>query len=444
MVHRSACTAQTPEQATAPDALIKMVVSDVMASVKSDPDIQKGNIPKIVDLVEKKIVPYTDMRRTTEMAMGPNWKKATAEQQNQLVLEFKNLLIRTYSGALSQLRDQTVQFKALRAAPDDKEVVVKTVVLGRGDPVPLDYRLEKTDKGWKVYDMNIMGVWLIEAYRNLLTSPELDPAFKELALTLPAEAYLYEQCVSVDPQKIYSARRAFRHAIASELRIEWAALYQQMQSAEPFSPDAASAGKRGLKNLALSMLLDADPLIWAPMAVNQYQNADNMTDRYAALAGLVIHGSKSASACLEDFYQRFADDALVIDKWFALQSSRPPVPGAESTLQEVKRLREHDAFRLNNPNRVRSVIHAFCMNNPASFHQADGSGYEFWAESVLTLDSINPQVASRLARGLDRWRHFAQPYRDLMLAALKQVAACQTLSADVKEVVSKALANESQ
>ncbi len=158
--------AQIPDQTTAPDVLIKMVVSDVMASVKADPEIQKGNIPRVVDLVEKKIVPYTDMRRTTEMAMGPNWKKATPEQQNQLVMEFKNLLIRTYSGALSQLRDQTVQFKALRAAPDDKEVVVKTVVLGRGDPVPLDYRLEKTDKGWKVYDMNIMGVWLVEAYRN--------------------------------------------------------------------------------------------------------------------------------------------------------------------------------------------------------------------------------------------------------------------------------------
>lgn len=158
--------AQTPDQSTPPDALIKMVVTDVMATVKADPDIQKGNIPKIVDLVEKKIVPYTDMRRTTEMAMGPNWKKASSEQQTQLTSEFKNLLIRTYSGALSQLRDQTVQFKALRAAPDDKEVVVKTVVLGRGDPVPLDYRLEKTANGWKVYDMNIMGVWLIEAYRN--------------------------------------------------------------------------------------------------------------------------------------------------------------------------------------------------------------------------------------------------------------------------------------
>jgi len=158
--------AQTPDQLTPPDALIKMVVTEVMTTVKSDPDIQKGNIPKIVDLVEKKIVPYTDMRRTTEMAMGPNWKKATPEQQAQLSLEFKNLLIRTYSGALSQLRDQTVQFKPLRAAPDDKEVIVKTVVLGRGDPVPLDYRLEKTPNGWKVYDMNIMGVWLVEAYRN--------------------------------------------------------------------------------------------------------------------------------------------------------------------------------------------------------------------------------------------------------------------------------------
>jgi len=157
--------AQVPDQST-PDGLIKSVVSDVMSSVKSDPEIQKGNIPKIVDLVEKKIVPYTDMRRTTEMAMGPNWKKATPEQQAQLVSEFKNLLIRTYSGALSQLRDQTVQFKQLRAAPDDQEVTVKTVVLGHGDPVPLDYRLEKTSNGWKVYDMNIMGVWLVEAYRN--------------------------------------------------------------------------------------------------------------------------------------------------------------------------------------------------------------------------------------------------------------------------------------
>ena len=282
---------------------------------------------------------------------------------------------------------------------------------------------------------------LISAYRKLLSAPDLDPAFKDLVLTLPAETYLYEQCASVDPQKIYTARHAFRHAIATELRIEWAALYQQMQTPGPFSPDAASAGKRALKNLALGMLLEADPLIWAPMAVNQYQNADNMTDRYAALAGLVVQGAQSAVTCLKDFYTRFADDALVIDKWFALQSSRPPVANAVPTLEEVKRLREHEAFRMNNPNRVRSVIHAFCMNNPASFHQIDGSGYAFWAESVLALDPINPQIAARLARGLDRWRQFAPLYQEQMLAALKQVAASETLSADVKEVVLKALGN---
>ena len=282
---------------------------------------------------------------------------------------------------------------------------------------------------------------LMNAYRHLLMDSELDPAFKELALTLPAETYLYEQCASVDPQQIYSSRRAFRRALASGLRLEWAALYQQMQTPDGFKPDAISAGKRALKNLALSMLLEADAPIWSAMAVNQYQNADNMTDRYAALAGLAIHGAKAAKECLADFYQRFADDPLVVDKWFALQSSRPPVDGAEPTLTDVYRLREHEAFKMNNPNRVRSVIHAFCMNNPASFHQADGSGYAFWAEAVLALDPINPQVAARLARALDRWRLFAQPYQGKMHAYLEEVAACKNLSADVREVISKALGN---
>lgn len=282
---------------------------------------------------------------------------------------------------------------------------------------------------------------LMNAYRDLLVDPELDPAFKELALTLPAESYLYEQCASVDPQQIFRSRHAFRRALASGLRLEWAALYQQMQTPDGFKPDAISAGKRALKNLALSMLMEADASIWSAMAVNQYKATDNMTDRYAALAALVIHGSKDAKECLADFYQRFADDPLVVDKWFALQSSRPPIDGAELTLTDVYRLREHVAFKMNNPNRVRSVIHTFCMTNPASFHQADGSGYAFWAEAVLALDPLNPQVAARLARALDRWRLFAQPYQGKMHAYLEEVAACKTLSADVREVISKALGN---
>jgi phospholipid transport system substrate-binding protein len=162
--------AQNALDSATPDSLIKTIVTDVMASVKADPEIQKGNIPRVVELVEKKIVPYTDMRRTTQLAMGRNWSKATPEQQNQLIIEFKNLLIRTYSGALSQLRDQTVQYKPLRSSPSDIDVIVRTVVIGKSDPIPLDYRLEKTNEGWRVYDVNIMGAWLIEAYRNQFTN----------------------------------------------------------------------------------------------------------------------------------------------------------------------------------------------------------------------------------------------------------------------------------
>ena len=168
--HSGFVIAQSAPDPSTPDGLIKMIVADVMASVKADPEIQKGNIPRVVDLVEKKIVPYTDMRRTTQLAMGKNWSKATPEQQNQLISDFKSLLIRTYSGALSQLRDQTVQYKPFRANPSDTDVIVRTVVIGKSDPIPLDYRLEKTKDGWKVYDINIMGAWLIEAYRNQFTN----------------------------------------------------------------------------------------------------------------------------------------------------------------------------------------------------------------------------------------------------------------------------------
>ena len=163
-------SAQSVPDPNTPDGLIKIIVADVMSLVKSDPEIQRGNIPRVVELVEKKIVPYTDMRRTTQLAMGKNWSKATPEQQNKLIFEFKILLIRTYSGALSQLRDQTVQYKPLRSSPSDTDVIVRTVVIGKSDPIPLDYRLEKTNDGWRVYDINIMGAWLIEAYRNQFTN----------------------------------------------------------------------------------------------------------------------------------------------------------------------------------------------------------------------------------------------------------------------------------
>lgn len=149
-----------------PDGLIKFVVTDVMTSVKADKEIQAGNVSRVIALVDQKIVPYLDMQKTTQLAMGRNWSKATPEQQKQIAQEFKTLLIRTYSGAISQIRDQTVQYKPVRFSPEDEDVVVRTQVISKGDPIQLDYRLMKTPNGWRVYDINVLGAWLVEAYRN--------------------------------------------------------------------------------------------------------------------------------------------------------------------------------------------------------------------------------------------------------------------------------------
>jgi aminopeptidase N len=283
---------------------------------------------------------------------------------------------------------------------------------------------------------------LLQTYRLILQDPKLDPAFKDLALTLPAETYLYEQCASVDPQTIYANRKAYREAIAQHLQSEWQRLYEAMQTPGVFLPDAVSAGKRGLKNLALGMLLIANPAAWAKPAQQQYSLANNMTDRYAALAHLVQNNVPEGIACLADFYERFADDPLVVDKWFGLQATCPPTAdNPAASLERVTALLSHPAFSFTNPNRVRSVIHSYCMGNPAGFHIRDGRGYQFWAQSVQKLDAINPQIAARLARALDRWTVFAEPYQEQMHAALKAVAASKTLSADLREVIVKALGN---
>ena len=150
----------------APDALIKEVSTDVIDSVRADKSIKQGDVSKVIALVDAKVMPYVDFQRMTASAVGRYWRQATPEQQKRLQEEFKILLVRTYSGAIAQVQDQTVELKPMRNAPDDKEVVVKTEVKGRGDPIQLDYRLEQTPGGWKVYDINVLGVWLVENYRN--------------------------------------------------------------------------------------------------------------------------------------------------------------------------------------------------------------------------------------------------------------------------------------
>jgi len=153
----------------APDALIKRLSTEVISMVRDDKAIQAGDINKVITLVDKVIMPNVNFRRMTAAAVGPGWRKASPEQQKRLQDEFKILLVRTYAGALSQVSDKEVFLKPLRASPDDKEVVVRTDIRGRGDPVQLDYRVQKTPgqgAGWKIFDLNVMGVWLVETYRG--------------------------------------------------------------------------------------------------------------------------------------------------------------------------------------------------------------------------------------------------------------------------------------
>lgn len=153
----------------APDALIKRLSVDILEKIKSDATLQAGDVSRIVALVDAKIMPNVNFQRMTASAVGPAWRQATPEQQKRLQEEFKTLLVRTYAGALSQVGDQVIAVKPLRAAPEDKEVVVRTEVIGRGDPIQLDYRMEKTPgegAGWKIYNLNVLGVWLVETYRS--------------------------------------------------------------------------------------------------------------------------------------------------------------------------------------------------------------------------------------------------------------------------------------
>jgi phospholipid transport system substrate-binding protein len=150
----------------APDALVKQVSNEVLEAARADKSIQAGDVNKVMTLVESKVMPHVNFQRMTSSAVGRYWRQASPEQQKRLQDEFKVLLVRTYSGALAQVRDQSVQMKPLRAAAGDAEVLVRTEIRGKGDPIQLDYRLEKAGDGWKIYDVNVMGIWLVENYRN--------------------------------------------------------------------------------------------------------------------------------------------------------------------------------------------------------------------------------------------------------------------------------------
>jgi aminopeptidase N len=280
---------------------------------------------------------------------------------------------------------------------------------------------------------------LFEVFEHTLQDRSLAPAFKEQALHLPAESFLAEQRAIVDPEAIRAAREHVRREIGRRLHASLDATYASHQTPGPYSPDAASAGKRGLRNLALSYLVDSGAPDAIELAQRQLERADNITDLQAALCAIVNSSAPFKVEILLQLARAWGHEPLLMNKWFNLQATAIGLPNEPPVLARVRMLLRHPAYSTANPNNVYALVLGFCNNNPAEFHRADGSGYAFWLEQVQQLDRINPTVAARVARSLDRWRKFTPDRQRRMHAALAELARAPALSRDVREIVTKSL-----
>jgi aminopeptidase N len=278
---------------------------------------------------------------------------------------------------------------------------------------------------------------LMAALGAILSDAQLEPAFIALTLSPPSEADIAREIGGdVDPDAIFAARRKLRAAIGARHGAALADTYQRMITPGPYRPDAQSAGRRALKNACLDFLAMTETGEAIARAHAQYQQADNMTDRMAAVETLALHDRPERAAALDDFYKRYADDPLIIDKWLALQAAIPE----PATLDRVRALTEHPAFSVANPNRIRALIGAFAQVNHTQFNRADGRGYAFVGDFVLGLDPKNPQVAARLMGAFRSWRSLETKRRAQAEATLRRVAAAPALSRDVHDIVARTLA----
>jgi aminopeptidase N len=283
----------------------------------------------------------------------------------------------------------------------------------------------------------------VDAMRTVLRHADLDPAFKALVLELPDENQLAEQLDSVNPQRVHAVREVMLAQLARELRDDWVWAFESHQVSGAYMPDPVSSGRRALANLALAMLcLDAaksGDAVWPGRAWQRVKDAGNMTERFGALAALVDSHAELADRALAHFHAQFKNEALVVDKWFALQATMPERADGRA-FTRVKQLLQHPDFRIDNPNRARSLLQTFCRANPAAFHRTDAGGYVLWADMVREIDGFNTQFAARLARAMDRWAHLAEPCRSAARVAIARVAAKPDLSPGTREIVERALA----
>ena len=275
----------------------------------------------------------------------------------------------------------------------------------------------------------------IEAFRDVLASAHRDPAVAAEALSLPSEIFIAEQMDVVDPDSIHNVRNRLARKLAEQLRHELLATYRADTVPGPYSPDAASAGKRSLRNLCLAYLMETGTADACDLVYEQFSSADNMTDSLAALRVLADFDCGERTRALESFYERWKDEPLVVDKWLGVQAiSRLP-----GTLDEVKRLTAHPAFSILNPNKVYALLGSFSAGNHVRFNAADGSGYAFVADQVIALDALNPQVAARITRAFDRWKKLDARRQRHARAALERIRDTPGLSKDVAEIVTKGL-----
>jgi aminopeptidase N len=275
---------------------------------------------------------------------------------------------------------------------------------------------------------------VVRAIAATLKSNSLDPAFKAETILLPSESLIADRMEVVDPDAIHQARERLRGEIGSALHSELLGAHRSDGvSGDDLGPRAK--GVRRLRTVSLGLIAAADEAQAATLAKAQFDAADNMTDRQGALGVLVSTQEPQRAEALDAFYQRFHDDPLVLDKWFALQAAaqRP------DTVDQVLKLAQHPDFVITNPNRLRSLAGTFAGNHWA-FHSADGRGYVFLADMIIAADKLNPQIAARLVPPLGRWRRFEPKRAAMMREALERIAATQGLSKDVYEQVTKSLA----
>jgi aminopeptidase N len=273
--------------------------------------------------------------------------------------------------------------------------------------------------------------------RDTVASETLEPAFKALALTLPSESDVAREIgANIDPDAILLARNTLGAAIAGANADVFLAAYDSLAEASGYSPDAASAGRRSMRNVMLDYLTLSQGT--PELAARQYAEASNMTDRAASLSVLALRHPSSAetAAAFADFEGRFGADPLVMDKWFQIQAMSPGDGGVE----RVRHLMHHAGFSLGNPNRVRSLIGTFTTANQTGFHRKDGAGYELLAEIALSVDPRNPQLAARLATAFRSWRSLEESRRERARAVLARMKTVAGLSADLRDIVERTLA----